>query len=649
MSAGMHFRKWFGLTLVLAAAGAAALAQSGLGPVAARSVPTYVVPGESQVSTLYADGSQIVIQTEQRWKLMCGSAPVAGVDDLRTWATHHQLEMQNGPVRVIDTPNRNRAIDIIFNAGPSVPTEAEVALGIAEAYLESLFADTITVSINVSFQAMGGGVIGSTAPSYVNGVSYTNSRNGLINGMDRDDVIQDWLPSGNTVPVRFDGSSGTISQVSSVKWTRAAYRATIGSVTGLAADMTYNTNFDFDYDPSNGVPGNLMSFVDVVCHEVGHALGFVSSVDFGANELIDLDLYRFPLTDTGNDWNPDTFQEFQTKPRLMDFNNPDDGHISDIITGEYRMEDGSPAQGSHFREQGGSLYIGLMDPYFTEGETHYPDYFTLNDLAMFDAIGYDYPNCLIPLFTQQPQSQVGCVGGLVQFTVAVDLPNCGFQWYRGVTQLVDDGVHISGATTATLTITNIDVGDVSTDYHCFVTNLDDGCTSTSDNATLGVITPVTITTQPQDRTVLEGANVNFSVTATGEPPLTYQWRRYGVNLVNGGNIFGATSASLAILAVSPNQAGDYDVVVTNACGPVVSNTVHLTVSTGYGSGPGDMDCSNSVGFSDINAFVLALSGGEANYYGVYPDCHWWNADINSNGVVGFDDINPFVALLAGGQ
>ena len=35
-----------------------------------------------------------------------------------------------------------------------------------------------------------------------------------------------------------------------------------------------------------------------------------------------------------------------------------------------------------------------------------------------------------------------------------------------------------------------------------------------------------ITQQPQDQTVLVGASVTYAVTATGTPPLSYQWRSY---------------------------------------------------------------------------------------------------------------------------
>jgi len=59
---------------------------------------------------------------------------------------------------------------------------------------------------------------------------------------------------------------------------------------------------------------------------------------------------------------------------------------------------------------------------------------------------------------------------------------------------------------------------------------------------------------------------------------------------------------------------------------------------------GDLDCSGSVDFDDINPFVLALSG-QAAYEAQYPDCNWLNADCNGDGSVDFDDINAFVALL----
>jgi hypothetical protein len=60
---------------------------------------------------------------------------------------------------------------------------------------------------------------------------------------------------------------------------------------------------------------------------------------------------------------------------------------------------------------------------------------------------------------------------------------------------------------------------------------------------------------------------------------------------------------------------------------------------------GDLDCDGSVGFGDINPFILALTDPSA-YEALYPACPVENGDINADGSVNFGDINPFVALLS---
>jgi hypothetical protein len=74
------------------------------------------------------------------------------------------------------------------------------------------------------------------------------------------------------------------------------------------------------------------------------------------------------------------------------------------------------------------------------------------------------------------------------------------------------------------------------------------------------LVPPTISTQPLSRTVNGGANVTFSVSASGSPPLSYQWRRDGVSLS------GATNASYTITNVQSSHTGDYTVEVSNGGG-----------------------------------------------------------------------------------
>lgn len=73
-----------------------------------------------------------------------------------------------------------------------------------------------------------------------------------------------------------------------------------------------------------------------------------------------------------------------------------------------------------------------------------------------------------------------------------------------------------------------------------------------------------ITGQPADQTVNPGASLTFTVTAIGTSALTYQWRKDGVDLSDGGRISGATSAALTITAAQESDEGNYTVVVTNA-------------------------------------------------------------------------------------
>jgi hypothetical protein len=61
---------------------------------------------------------------------------------------------------------------------------------------------------------------------------------------------------------------------------------------------------------------------------------------------------------------------------------------------------------------------------------------------------------------------------------------------------------------------------------------------------------------------------------------------------------------------------------------------------------GDANCNGSVGFDDINPFVLLLSNLPA-WQTEFPGCPILTGDINGDGEVNFDDINPFVALLSG--
>jgi hypothetical protein len=75
-----------------------------------------------------------------------------------------------------------------------------------------------------------------------------------------------------------------------------------------------------------------------------------------------------------------------------------------------------------------------------------------------------------------------------------------------------------------------------------------------------------------------GVNATIAVVPNGTAPLSYQWKKGSANLADGGNISGATGATLILANVQLADAGSYSVIVANSAGTVTSNAVTLTVS-----------------------------------------------------------------------
>ncbi|PKQ61933.1 hypothetical protein BZG01_18150 [Labilibaculum manganireducens] len=114
-----------------------------------------------------------------------------------------------------------------------------------------------------------------------------------------------------------------------------------------------------------------------------------------------------------------------------------------------------------------------------------------------------------------------------------------YQWYD------KNNIAVAGATSNSLTVTSPVNGQ---SYYCVVSG--STCnTATSNKASLTIIKNVAVT-NPLDRTISDGANVSFSVVASGEPSYTYKWYENsgsGWNLLsNGGKYSGVNSAKLQI-------------------------------------------------------------------------------------------------------
>ena len=135
------------------------------------------------------------------------------------------------------------------------------------------------------------------------------------------------------------------------------------------------------------------------------------------------------------------------------------------------------------------------------------------------------------------------------------------------------------ATTVTVslnsTASNLVVGTYSATV--WFTNLNSGV-GQSRQFSLSVISPPTITTQPANQAVLDGATATFTVGATGGLPLYYQWQDNGTNLTDGGNISGSTTTNLTISNASSANVGTYSVIVSNLADVATSSNAFLSIT-----------------------------------------------------------------------
>jgi hypothetical protein len=83
-----------------------------------------------------------------------------------------------------------------------------------------------------------------------------------------------------------------------------------------------------------------------------------------------------------------------------------------------------------------------------------------------------------------------------------------------------------------------------------------------------------IVTQPANQEVLAGSSAQFSVSASSTVPINYQWY-FNQDFPIEGTVFSA----LTLPDVTPQSAGGYSVVITNAFGSITSSVASLTVVT----------------------------------------------------------------------
>ena len=160
-----------------------------------------------------------------------------------------------------------------------------------------------------------------------------------------------------------------------------------------------------------------------------------------------------------------------------------------------------------------------------------------------------------------------------------------------------------------------------------------GVSATSAVVSVTAIIAPAITQQPQSRTNFISTEATFSVTATGDAPLAYQWR------FNNAPIAAATSPSLSVTNVHAPQAGNYTVVITNSGGSITSAVAVLTVILPV---PASL---NQASRSTGGVFQMTLTGSDGARYEIQSNTNlnqtnWITIGFvtNAGGATVFSDL-----------
>lgn len=230
-----------------------------------------------------------------------------------------------------------------------------------------------------------------------------------------------------------------------------------------------------------------------------------------------------------------------------------------------------------------------------------------NDVTLFARWGQIVN--VAPQVVNHPQNQTVNPGSAVSFSAtATGAAPLTWQWQRS-----NDGVAwnaIDGANAATYSLT-AQVADNGARFRVVISN--NFGNATSNAATLAVsggtdmITPLHITSQPQNLRVNAGETASFSIVAYGAT--RFQWQR-----MHGGrwrDIDGANAAIYSFIAQSADSGSLFRVMVSNDQGREVSSTTATLAVNAVGGGGASSGSSSGGCNTGAGLIAFALAGAVA--------------------------------------
>jgi hypothetical protein len=281
------------------------------------------------------------------------------------------------------------AIDIVLNPGPNLSANppALAAFNRAATTWEHLLSDPITVRINGDIVPMSFGAAATSAVAV--GFNFDFVRNKMVtDALDEgpDDAIVASIPTAANFTATLPPGASLNGSILATKANLKAIGVNVDDVFGPNdATITFNTNRPWDYDNSDGVGAGRVDFESAALHEIGHALGFSSTVENTTGTTFmpqPLDLFRFQ--NGSPDVDP-TEATFATTPRyLVQGGVP----IFDDGVNEWAMSSQLDGFGAgHWKDDSlTGTYIGVMNPRLPPGRIAF---ITNADLRALDLIGYE--------------------------------------------------------------------------------------------------------------------------------------------------------------------------------------------------------------------------------------------------------------------